>query len=296
MSIDWVSDVADQADWLVHRLRPGGAVRGGYEAQARILHPVFRERPVGTPWPRPGDEAAWLRFGEAAPEIDAELVSWRAAAHALGVPFDGALGWSGMSGADQVDDLRDGEGWRYQDPDEGRLEPAALAAAVAVLTVHTTTPGAGFAAVWDGWDGIVGGKTASAGVPKRYSDDGQPQHAAVLGRGIRDIINAPFRKAAWRPGALSDEISRGPRLEVAGRAHVLFRAAPSEWADASWPERAPWRERGAPWVQSPNLVWPSDRTWLLVTDPDAESTLVAGSDEAISALVASDALEAVRVE
>jgi len=293
MTLTWISDVTAQADWLGHRLLPGGGVRGGYAAQARILHPVYRERPVGTAWPPPGDERAWLRFGETSPEIDTELVTWRDAADSLGAPFEPESGWARMSGADDADDVRDADGWRYQDPDEGRLDPEVLASTIAALTAHTTTPDGGFAAVWDGWDGIVGGKTASSGVPTRYSDDGAPQHAAVLRRGIRDMINAPFRKAGWRSGALSDEISRGPRLTVAGRAHVLFAAAPTEWADAGWTSRVPWRERGAPWVQSPNLVWPADRSWLLVTDPDSETTIVAGSDEAIAALFEADGVEAV---
>lgn len=294
--MEWVRDVS-VGDWLgeggVHAAQ--AVVARGFPAYARILHPVFRERPVGVTWPEPGDDVAWARFGGEY-EVDAELVSWATAAAALGAELGTDVTWERISGAALAADLRDADGWRYQDPDEGLLEPGALAAVVSVLAGYTSTPDEGYASIWDGWSGLVGGRTVASGVPSGYSGDGTPRHAAVLRRSFKDAINAPFRKASWQPGVLSDEISQGPRLQVSGHSHVLFRAAPRVWADGSWPSVVPWREPAAPWIHSPSFVWPDDRAWVIVTDPNRDSTLVGGDVEAIAALVAADGAEVYRID
>lgn len=46
---------------------------------------------------------------------------------------------------------------------------------------------------------------------------------------------------------------------------------------------------------SPNYIWPSDRTWCLVTDVDFDSTLVGGSDSLVKEIIAEDRVEAWRV-
>ena len=92
-----------------------------------------------------------------------------------------------------------------------------------------------------------------------------------------------FRKPTWQPGILSDEISRGARLSLPNRDHVLFRGGVSELADPAWVLGAPWRdteleEQGfAPEAESPSLVWPDDRAWVLVTEVDYDSTIVGGT-------------------
>jgi hypothetical protein len=52
-----------------------------------------------------------------------------------------------------------------------------------------------------------------------------------------------------------------------------------------------WRVR-----EAPNLIWPADHAWLLVSEVDFDSTLVGGSVELIQAIVESPALEAWAVE
>jgi len=46
---------------------------------------------------------------------------------------------------------------------------------------------------------------------------------------------------------------------------------------------------------SPNYIWPSDKTWCLVTDIDFDSTLVGGSDSLIKEIIAEDRIETWRV-
>jgi len=46
--------------------------------------------------------------------------------------------------------------------------------------------------------------------------------------------------------------------------------------------------------QSPNLIWPNDRNWILATEIDLDVTLVGGSQELIEVILASDSLTAER--
>jgi len=47
---------------------------------------------------------------------------------------------------------------------------------------------------------------------------------------------------------------------------------------------------------APNLIWPADRSWLVASEVDFDSTLVGGSAELIQAIVDSPKLEAWKVE
>jgi hypothetical protein len=47
---------------------------------------------------------------------------------------------------------------------------------------------------------------------------------------------------------------------------------------------------------APNLIWPSDQSWLVISEVDFDSTLVGASSEVIQAIVESPALEAWVVE
>ena len=117
-------------------------------------------------------------------------------------------------------------------------------------------------------------------------------------RSVHDPFNNVFRKKTWQEGILSKEISEGPRFPTRDRAYVLFSAGVDEFADADWVLRAPWRDRPAeqhgfpPSAQSPSILWPEDRAWVLVSEIDFDSTVVAGSTELVAALCADPALEA----
>ncbi|MTE24220.1 hypothetical protein [Microbacterium sp. ZXX196] len=298
--MEWTSDVT-AGSWIRERLDPdtwsiGLFVPRGFAAYARIFHPAFRERPVRGAWPEEGDTDGWERFLAERPEVDAERVSWADVARAFGTTPGPLVQWDHLVGTDPQapeSDLRDGAGWRYEAPEEGVLDPAALAAAARHLVAHTGTPGSGYAAIWEGWGGLLGfvGTHASRILAASAGDDAH--HGEFLRESYRDAFNNVFRKGVWQPGVLSDEISRGPRLELPGRGHVLFRAAPAEWADPAWADNVPWAEPLH--VHSPSLVWPDDRAWVLASEIDLDSTIVAGSEELIAALVADPGLEAHRI-
>jgi hypothetical protein len=48
--------------------------------------------------------------------------------------------------------------------------------------------------------------------------------------------------------------------------------------------------------RAPNLIWPADRSWLVASEVDFDSTLIGGSRDLIDAIVSSPVLEAWEVE
>lgn len=299
--MEWASDVSvgdwirerlewDPQAWTIHHLVPEGM-----PAYARIFHPVHRERPVGRAWPAEGDPGAWERFSADRPEIDAERVTWQRAADAFGTTMHPLVQWGGLIGAApddwNPDAPQDSDGWRYDGPGGGGLVPEALAGIVPHLLAHTSTPDDGFAGVWEGWGDLVGGKvrgTASSDALLAHD----PRHTAMLRASLKDTFNGVFGRAKWRPGILSDEISRGPRLGLPDRDHVLFRAAPSAWGDESWPATVAWRDANPEYTHPPSLIWPAGREWVVAGDVDLDSSFVAGPTGLIRALVDDPAVEA----
>jgi hypothetical protein len=65
---------------------------------------------------------------------------------------------------------------------------------------------------------------------------------------------------------------------------------------AESPSQEELAELEKPWRAAPHLIWPADRSWLVVTEVDFDSTLVGGSGELVEAIVASPNLEAWQVE
>lgn len=290
----------------------------GFPAYARIFHPATRDRPVGRLWPGlpyGAHAREWAAFHEAAPDIDVQRVSWADTATAFGTRMHPLAQWSSVVGLDphtlaREDGPRDASGWRYGDPPQGDLDADILTGIADVLAAHTTTPSDGRVAVWSGWGGLLGfvGDNPSRAFLQpggTASDSGEEaamaQHNEMLRQSTRDPFNKVFRTPSWQPGILSDEISKGPRLELPAREYVLFRGGVAELADPEWVTRSPWRDRGQeehgfpPSAQAPALMWPEDRAWVLVTEVDYDSTVVAGSVQLVRALVADPRLEAAAV-
>lgn len=86
----------------------------------------------------------------------------------------------------------------------------------------------------------------------------------------------------------SEEIAK-PQLKLPfGRDHLVF-AGPLDAVDVLGGTERVWRE-------SPSLIWPADRSWLVASEVDFDSTLVGGSRELVEALVAASGLEVYEVE
>lgn len=313
--MEWTDDVA-AGEWLRERLDDGAdvstmhvVVPRGFPAYARIFHPATRDRPVGEPWPGlPYDRhrREWEAFQARDPEIDGERVTWAATATGMGTTMHELAQWNRLvaPGIAVVgeDGPRDAAGWRYAPPRTGDLEPDVVAAIAQHLAAHTTTPDAGFVALWAGFGGLLGfiGKSPSRRFFQLDDHAGQqtPTHNEMLGRSTSDPFNSVFALPTWQDGILSREVSEGARLELPLREHVLFRGGVVELADPDWVLRMPWRDVEAeahgfaPEAHAPSLVWPDDRAWVAVTEVDYDSTIIGGDPALIDALLADPRLEA----
>lgn len=307
--MEWIEDPS-RGDWLRERLDAGPdtmhcVVPRGYPAYARVFHPAsvrsLPDRPVPT-------EAEYARMTDA--EILAlhhqyldETTTWSATAAAFGTRLHPLAQWQRLVRTPADGDWRTRiapDGREFTSPEEGSMPPSLLADVAQHLLAHTTTPDAGFAALWEGVGGLLGFMGHS---PSRaflsFPDD--PAHEQLLQRSIHNPFEDSFRPRSWHPGILSERISRGPRLELPGRSHVLFSTAPRVFSDPTWILDAPWRDLEAeahgyaPSAQHPSLIWPEDRAWVLVSEIDFDSTIVAGSAELVRALCADPAIEALPV-
>ncbi len=304
--MQWISDPENAGAWLRARLDENlGVVPEGYEAYARVFHPASvqwlpdRAMPEMAEWERlPHEEQSTL-----IDQMQDAVATWSETARAFGTTMHPLAQWQRLvrtpPGGDWNTRIAP-DGRAFDAPAEDSMPPALLAPLAAHLTAHTRTPDAGVAAIWNGFGGLLGFFGAN---PSRsffsFSDD--PNHQRLLERSAHDVFNNMFCKPVWQDGILSREISEGAQLELPGRAYVLFAAPPRTFADPAWILDAPWRDRPAeehgfePSAQHPNILWPEDHAWVMVSEIDFDSTIVAGSAELIAAICADDRLEALEI-
>jgi len=319
--MQWSADIS-AGDWMRERIdQPWrgtmhDVVPRGFEAYARVFHPASRDRPVGRPWPGlpyAAHRRAWDDFQADSPQIDDESVTWATTAAAMGTTMHPRAQWHRLVAPGVVveneDGPRDAAGWRYNQPLTGDAPAGLVCSLAAVLVRHTTTPDAGFAAVWEGFGGLLGhvGVGPSRGF-YQITEDGAgadptlARHNSMLGSATRDVFNRVFRRPTWQEGILSREISEAPRLQLPDRGFVLFHAGVAEFADPDWALAAPWRDLEAerhgfaPDAHAPGILWPEDRSWVSVTEVDFDSTIVGGTRALIDDLVADERLEALALD
>lgn len=295
----------------------------GFEAYARIFHPVERDRPHETKsWLDINRETYFDDFDDIGAALETELTTWAKTAASFDTTMHSEAQYARLVGSDygEADGVIAADGWRYCGTSEGSLEATSLAAAAMVLSRHTSTPDAGIAAIWEGWGGLL----SSAGVARYVVVEGngspsRPIDAStalgidqtLLGRltaaardwmaGTRSMVEALREYTVSNPepglGLLSRGDASGPLFELqegTGRAYVLFEAGANDFADAAWPDSAPWVDEDL-WVQSPNILWPDDHSWLLATEIDFDSTLVAGTTALIHELKRTPGLEVLAI-
>lgn len=267
----WLRPLLDSRATDMHCVVPHG-----YPAYARVFHPGIRDRPADTGSWRRRDRTALL-------DVDSESVSWSAVAGTFGMTLHALAQYQRLLGpaAGPYGEVLDAEGWRYFEPRQGSLEPKELAAVASVLCRHSSTPGEGVAAIWEGW----GGLTSSAGSGELTSGTDSPGGRESARIAVDDVPGS---------GVLPASVVNDMQLELPGRNHFLFSAAPAGFTDPAWIGNAPWH-RDPQWPQSPSLLWPDDRAWVLVTEIDFDSTIVAGSSALVADLVSDPGVEALGI-
>ncbi|KLU09927.1 hypothetical protein [Kocuria sp. SM24M-10] len=319
----WVPDL-ERGEWLrPMEAEPWGSVLSvvprGFQAYARLFHPVERDRPRATRTWQGLDEATYFAgVHDIEAALETQRATWAQAAASFGTTMHAQAQYARLVRADygKVDGVIAADGWRYGDTSEGRLDTTSLAAASAVLARHTSTPDAGIAAIWEGWGGLVSSAGAARLVlvpsdewPVADTDEDtgtvttpslRQRLVAALEQGLTDaraLLQALPRGAHHDPapgtGVLAPEIATGPRFALhgdTGRHYVLFEAGAEDFADPAWPARAPWVDEPV-WAPSPSILWPDDHAWVLATEIDFDSTLVAGTTALVRELVRTPGLE-----
>ncbi|MGM1018475.1 MAG: hypothetical protein ACQEW8_13155 [Actinomycetota bacterium] len=322
--MDWIADPTP-GEWLRDRLDDvwldmHSAVPRGFQAYARVFHrPQVRWLPDR---PFPANEE-WERLTEVehlslVGSFQEAQTTWAETAAAFGTTMHPLAQWQRIVRTPAGEDwnTRIGpDGREYTAPEDGQLDPERFAALAEHLLAHTRTPDDGVAALWEGWGDLVG-SVRSPGSTAVFASGDDARHQAMLQQSIHDPFNNVFRKPTWHSGILSDEISQGPRLELPGREYVLFGGSLRAFADSTWVREVPWSdthqnptwsfaaedadpaaEGRTEWItaQHPNLVWPGDRAWVMVSEIDFDSTVVAGSADLIRAICADPRLEALPI-
>ncbi|MDO5743573.1 MAG: hypothetical protein Q4P23_03820 [Micrococcaceae bacterium] len=250
---------------------PNTVVPRGFDAYARILHPIARDRPKAPD--------TWATVdGATCADIEREAGSWAELAAAT----SNRLGPYTQSAdilpprTTEHQEWFTPEGWRYGQSEEGNLDLDTLARVAMVLSRHTGTTQSGVAAVWEGW---------GTGSSTPYYPSKAQMRAHRMGSLLRGLR---------RGGSTGKKQPKPARLELPGRTHQMYEAGVATFTDTRWPSKAPWVEHD--WApQSPSVLWPADHAWVMVTEVDYDSTIVAGSQDLLTELLATDRVEAFAV-
>ncbi len=215
----------------------------------------------------PRDFEAYVRILHPVQVDTDEWISWADVAARAGTTREALSPWWRVAGARELYDRVENE------PPEGCLPEHSFAALIEVLATGSGPDAPCVSAVWHGW-GHLHGSTRTFFA---WADDGSP------------VPEPPPPPAVPYPAEVLD----GPTLELPRREYFTFACT---LATADGPSRYDeWRDGdGAGW-QSPQLLWPLDRSWCVATEVDYDSTLVGGPARLIDAILADPRLESFHV-
>ena len=147
--------------------------------------------------------------------------------------------------------------WR-QGPRNGTLDPDDLRALLAILERHTDTPEQCWFCIWAGYGWSRGSSAVLARSGSGPLPDPQP-HPDPVPRHVREgpLVDLPWREYFLYTGPIGDAVAFVPTES-----------------------------------QSPNLFWPSDRSWCVASEIDLPWTYVGGSAAMVEEVLASGDIEA----
>lgn len=270
-----LEDIA-RGDWLLRRAgawaRVGGVAGTGFEAYARILHPLTARRVDLSV------EDAWGIH----PVLETARWTWAEIARRNGRAMHPLVQWNAITDQEQSLDFADG--WQAGQVEEGRLAPDLLAALTGHLAAATVTPEDLVAAFWVGHGELNG---SSTGYILLTSEEDAGEGWEAPPRPPRRLpVSAPVRTL----------VDRGPYFLWPGREMVLLGTGVTELSDPGWGETAGigwWEDDPAP--VTPQLLWPGGQEWVLASEIDWDSTIVAGPRALVDAVLADDRFEAFEV-
>ena len=196
--------------------------------------------------------------------------SWAEVARTHGTVMHAEAQWDALTGGEETSGL----------PVPGSLDPLSLGRLSRILREHTTTPDRCHFSLWLGH-----GRAPSAW-------DGKP-HFELPGRSHWlfapvPVLDVPACSVELAVAGLEEQ----SRLPGGIPGLITFGGGTHEEHSRDLVRRM--REAGE--VQSPSWWWPEDRAWVVHTEVDYDSTLVAGSLALRTALVDDPELECWQVE
>lgn len=279
--MELIEDVS-RGDWLLARAGAfatfGGVAGTGFEAYVRILHPLRADR----------EDRTTVDEYDEHPVVESAEWRWVDVAERTRRTINPLVSWQTLSGRDDESDLSFEDGWVVHPPEEGWYEPTQLAALTGLLADATSTPDDLVGAIWDGWGDLNGTSTLGFG----WQGSGEPtaaEHAQMQAYIARR--QAPHRQ---EQAALRESLA-GPRFSWPARECFLLSMSLPQLGDPSWMDDA----RVGTYVgvgHTPQMLWPEGHEWVLATEIDWDSTIVAGSRSLIDAVLADDRFEAYEVD
>lgn len=294
----WVPDLT-RGEWLRPlEEEPFGSILSivprGFEAYARVFHPIDRDRPRATKTWQGVDEMTYAyEVDDIGASLETEGTTWAAAAVSFGTIMHAEAQYARLVRHNDHSGSISADGWRYGDTSIGSLDPVSLSTLSAVLACHTGTPEGGIAAIWEGWGGLVSGTSARY---VSFGSDDAPSDLDIQ-RALDSLSGRNGQDPEPGTGILQLDAAVGPRFDLhgdTGRSYILFEVGVADLADAAWPDRAPWVDE-VMWAQSPSILWPDDHSWVLATEIDFDSTLIAGTRDLISELLRTEGLEVLPI-
>lgn len=207
----------------------------------------------------PAGYEAYVRILHPAGAGMGQTVPWQTVAEATGSVFHPLVQFARIYDPEALG----GNHW-ISAPAEGRLDADTCHLLYGLRAGWTATPGGCCFGIWDGWGSF-----------------GSPRSIGFFGpRGDGE------RRVEKELSALARRVARAPRFHHPDRDYLLARG-PVTAACALIESFA---------GITPSLAWPSDRAWVVGTEIDFDSTLVACSAGCAAALLASPGLEGVPVQ
>jgi hypothetical protein len=162
-------------------------------------------------------------------------------------------------------------------PDNGNLRPNLLTALCQVLAEHTNTKDRCFFCIWEGHGWLPGNSSGGELVFTAPADT------------LNDLTSTLVRPSPVPP-PFPTELKNQSKIDLPFRRYFLFEGPLNAANQFGWTLA---EDCFVP--ESPNLFWPSDRTWCVASEIDLYCTLVAGSEALVEALMAQPQLETWRV-
>jgi hypothetical protein len=196
-----------------------------------------------------------------------ETTTWAELGSRRGISLTPDIAFLEIAGLDP----RDQNGIDDLAPIDGNLPTPECEALTRILRPHTRSPETCWFCLWEG-SGL-------------FWSTGHAHFSAVdASESQRHGGEAAARKR--EAGREQDELlDSTPRVMAQARHHFLFKG-PLEAACGFEP---------ANWQLSPNLWWPDDRSWCVITEIEGFSTYVGGTAGAIADVVSASDVEAIEV-